>query len=113
MSGHLSKYSPAIRERFLSAKSVPEITKLMEDFKAAVAAGNEKQQGWPSAAYAVSKAGIIGMTRAVAEEEKDGYDEGGGAKTPDQGAQTPVMLAIGDIGGKTGLFWQNEKVIEW
>ncbi|KAJ9660961.1 hypothetical protein H2201_006689 [Coniosporium apollinis] len=130
MSGHLSKYSPAIRERFLSAKSVPEITKLMEDFKAAVAAGNEKQQGWPSAAYAVSKAGIIGMTRAVAEEEKGrgrgvlvnsccpGYvktdmTRGGGAKTPDQGAQTPVMLAIGDIGGKTGLFWQNEKVIEW
>lgn len=109
---------------------MPEVTKLMEDFKAAVAAGNEKQQGWPSAAYAVSKTGVIGMTRAVAEEEKGrergvlvnsccpGYvktdmTRGRGAKTPDQGAQTPVMLAIGDIGGKTGLFWQNEKVIEW
>lgn len=102
----------------------------MESFKSAVAEGKEKQQGWPSAAYAVSKAGVIGMTKAVAEEEKrkgtntlinsccPGYVQtdmtrGGGAKTPDQGAQTPVMLALGDIGGRTGLFWQNEKVIEW
>jgi hypothetical protein len=32
------------------------------------------------------------------------------AKSPDQGAQTPVLLAIGDIGGKTGLFWRDEEV---
>jgi carbonyl reductase 1 len=35
------------------------------------------------------------------------------AKTPDQGAQTPVLLAIGDIGGKTGLFWGEEHEIEF
>jgi hypothetical protein len=34
---------------------------------------------------------------------------GRGTKTPDEGAMTPVMLAVGDIGGKTGEFWQNEK----
>ena len=39
--------------------------------------------------------------------------KGRGAKSVDEGAQTPVMLAIGDIGGKTGLFWQHEKVSEW
>lgn len=38
---------------------------------------------------------------------------GGGTKTPDEGAQTPVMLALNDIGGKTGGFWQSEKQIEW
>ena len=38
---------------------------------------------------------------------------GGGHKTPDEGAQTPVMLAIGDIGGRSGGFWQHEKEIEW
>ena len=37
---------------------------------------------------------------------------GGGSKSPDQGAQTPVMLALFDLGGKTGLFWKDEKVIE-
>jgi carbonyl reductase 1 len=35
------------------------------------------------------------------------------AKTPDNGAKTPVMLAIGDIGGKTGLFWKNEEVQDY
>lgn len=34
---------------------------------------------------------------------------GGGSKSPDQGAQTPVMLALADIGGKTGLFWKDEE----
>lgn len=47
-----------------------DITKLMEDFKAAVAAGNEKEQGWISAAYATSKAGVTAMTRCLAEEHK-------------------------------------------
>lgn len=35
--------------------------------------------------------------------------KGGGSKTPDEGAQTPVMLALADIGVKTGLFWRDEK----
>lgn len=130
MSGHLNKYSDAIRSRFLNARSVKEITALMEDFKSAVKAGNEKEQGWPSAAYAVSKAGMIGMTKAIALEEQKrggnrlinvccpGYVQTDitkqrGWKTPDQGAQTPVMLAIGDVDGKTGEFWQHEKIIEW
>ena len=70
------------------------------------------------------------MTKVIAEREKaqgskvlinsccPGYvvtdmTRGGGSKTPDEGAQTPVMLALGDIDGQTGLFWQNEKPIEW
>jgi carbonyl reductase 1 len=36
---------------------------------------------------------------------------GGGFKSPDEGAQTPVMLALADLDGKTGLFWKDEKVI--
>lgn len=126
----LGKYSESIRARFLNAKSVEEITALMEEFKAAVKAGNEKEQGWPSLAYSVSKSGMTGATKVIAREEQK---RGGkrlinaccpgwvdtdmtkhrGTKTPDQGAQTPVMLAIGEIGGKTGEFWQEEKVIEW
>jgi carbonyl reductase 1 len=39
--------------------------------------------------------------------------KGGGFKTPDEGAMTPVMLAIQDIGGKTGKFFQHEKEIQW
>ena len=36
-----------------------------------------------------------------------------GVKTPDDGAKTPVMLALEDIGGRTGDFWKSEKVAEW
>lgn len=130
MSGKLNKYSDAIRSRFLDAKSVDDITALMEDFKSAVKAGTEKEQGWPSAAYAVSKAGMTGMTKAIARgEQKEGgkrlinaccpgyvdtdMTKHRGSKTPDQGAQTPVMLAIEEIGGVSGEFWQDGKVIEW
>ena len=132
-SGILGKgFSPAIRERFLSSKSVGDVTALMDEFTASVARGTEKEDGWPSAAYATSKAGEIGATMRLAEElKREGKGEGvlanaccpgwvvtdmtkgKGHKTPDQGAQTPVMLAIGDIGGVSGEFWRDEKVISW
>ena len=102
----------------------------MEAFTTAVKEGKEKEKGWPSAAYSVSKSGITGMTRAVAlQHQKEGGEvlvnsccpgfvdtdmtKHRGNKTIDQGAETPVLLALGDIKGVVGEFWQNEKVIEW
>ncbi|KAF2436476.1 carbonyl reductase [Tothia fuscella] len=129
-AGKLSKYSSELQERFRSAKEVNDVTKLMEDFTAAVEAGNEKEQGWTSAAYAASKAGATIMSRAIAEKHRasgsktlinaccPGYvntdmTRGAGTKIPDQGAQTPVMLAISDIQGQNGLFWKSEKPEEF
>lgn len=123
MSGHLNaKYSAEIRTAFAASESVDDITALMESFTRAVEQGKEGERGWPSAAYAVSKSGITGMTRAVAREEK-GKAGGGvlvnsccpgfvstdmtknrGAKTVDEGARTPVLLACGDIKGTAGEF---------
>ncbi|KAK2041076.1 carbonyl reductase [Colletotrichum somersetense] len=130
VSGSLSKYSLEIKQRFLNAQSVSEVTELMEEFTVAVEKGTHEEDGWPSAAYAVSKAGEIGMTRAIARELQEkgsklsvnschpGYvvtdmTRGGGTKTPDQGAQTPVHLAVADIGGATGEYWSDEKVAKW
>ncbi len=131
VSGHLgSKYSKGINDKFLLAKTVADMSALMEDFTSAVARNEYQAAGWPGAAYAVSKAGTIGFTKIIAQEEKakdrgvlvnvccPGWvktemTKGGGAKTPDEGAMTPVLLGFGDIGGKTGEFWQHEKVIQW
>lgn len=124
-----SKYSDSIRSRFLNAKKPEDIARLMEDFTSAVAGGTHEKD-WPSAAYAVSKAGVIGITKVLARDYKQagskvlinaccpGYvktdmTRGGGVKTPDQGAQTPVMLAIQNVEGTSGEFWQDEKIIDW
>jgi carbonyl reductase 1 len=130
MAGKLNKYSEEIRSRFLASKTEADVTSIMEDFTSAVEAGNEKDAGFPSAAYAVSKAGLVGATRALARKEKEkgntvlinsccpGYvntdmSKGNGVKTPDEGAQTPVFLALADIQGESGEFWQDEKHFEW
>ncbi|KIW23780.1 uncharacterized protein PV07_11956 [Cladophialophora immunda] len=130
MVGRLgSRYSGSVRSRFLSAKTPEEITQLMEEFSAAVSNGTY-QRNWPGTAYAVSKAGVIGMTRTIARQNAQkgskvlinsccpGYvntdmTKGRGVKTPDQGAQTPVLLAIGDIGGANGQFWQEQRISSW
>ncbi|KAM0334489.1 hypothetical protein ACHAQA_001518 [Verticillium albo-atrum] len=130
ISGALNKYSRSIKDRFVNAESVDDVTKLMEEFTAAVSKGTHEKDGWPSAAYAVSKAGEIGQTRAIAKELKDkgskilinschpgwvvtDMTKGKGTKTPDQGAQTPVQLALEDIGGKSGEYWSDEEVVDW
>jgi len=129
-SGSLKKVSPEVRERFLSSKTEADVSSIMQDFQKAVEAGKEKEAGFLSAAYATSKAGLIGGTRALAREVQEkgsgvlvnsccpGYvntdmTKGNGTKTPDDGASTPVWLAIQDFGGKTGAFYRDEKEIEW
>lgn len=132
MAGTLDKYSESVRAAFLKASEtdIAAATSMMESFTTAVSEGREKEAGFPSAAYAVSKAGEIAMTKVVAMEEKKrggkklvnaccpGYvktdmTRGGGVKTVDEGAKTPVMLALGNIQGRTGGFWQSEKEIAW
>ncbi|KAF2005184.1 carbonyl reductase [Amniculicola lignicola CBS 123094] len=129
-SGKLNKYSNEIRNRFLASKTEEDVTSIMKDFALAVDAGKENEAGFPSAAYAVSKAGLIASTRALAHAEKEkgntvlinsccpGYvntdmSKGNGTKTPDEGAQTPVMLALRDLKGESGIFWKEETHEEW
>lgn len=131
MAGHLNqKYSPTVRSAFSSTITVADVTKLMDSFANAVVAGTHTKDGWPSAAYAVSKSGLIGVTRAIAREEEGNgrgvlinsccpgwvntdMTKGRGTKSVDQGAVTPVMLAVGDLKGATGKFWSGERVVEW
>lgn len=132
MVGHLNRYSAPLKESFVSASktSVAACSALMEKFIADVKAGKERAEGWPSTAYAVSKCGEIAITKAIAmEAEKSGkgvlvnaccpgyvntdMTKGRGTKTVDEGAKTPVMLVLGEIGGKNGGFWQHGKIVDW
>ena len=127
MAGFLKNYSPAIRQQFLSSQTVEDVTTLVEAFRHAVEQGNHTKQGWPSSGYMVSKAGMIGFTRVLAQDKEvqkrgillnsccPGYvntdmTKGRGFRTVDRGAQTPVMLALDNLEGVSGDFWQSEKV---
>ena len=130
MVGKLNKYSPRLTAAFRNASSVSQVTSLMQAFQDSVEAGTHNKDGWPGSAYAVSKAGVTGMTKAIAADlAKQGskvlvnsccpgyvrtdMTKGGGRKTPDQGAQTPVKLALGDVGGRSGEFWEHGEVSQW
>ncbi|KAF2857573.1 NAD(P)-binding protein [Piedraia hortae CBS 480.64] len=123
------RYSDEIRKKFRQAAktNVEAVNRLMEKAKQAAREGREKETGFPTTAYPISKAGATAMTMAVAREGSRGVlvnaccpgyvktdlTRGGGVKTPDEGAKTPVMLALEDIGGRTGDFWHRERVEEW
>jgi carbonyl reductase 1 len=130
MVGKLNKYSPTLTSAFRNASSVSQMTNLMQSFQNSVEAGTHSADGWPGSAYAVSKTGVTGMTKVIAAAQMEqgskvlvnsccpGYvqtdmTKGGGRKTPDQGAQTAVKLALGDLGGTTGEFWEHEEVSQW
>jgi len=133
-AGLLSSFSPIIQEKFHSAKMVDDVTALMDEFTSAVELGTHEKEGWRSNSYGVSKAGVAQGTMRLAKEVEEAnrqqgkekgnvlinvccpgwvvtdMTKGRGTKTPDEGAQTPVMLAIGDIGGQSGGFWRDGKV---
>lgn len=136
MSGHLNKYSDSICDEFRKASksSIADVTSLLDRFTKSVEAGTEKKDGWPTAGYAVSKAGVTAASKVLDMQELNkgsgvrvevccpGYvntdmSKGKGTKTPDEGAQTPAQLGLKIIGVKDGEvvegFWKNEKEIEW
>jgi carbonyl reductase 1 len=132
--GRLELYSESLKQAFIGAsRTSPETcTALMEQYSAAIGGEREEAEGWPIVgyAYAVSKASEIAVTKAVAMEvEKKGgkvlinaccpgfvntdMTRGHGVLTVAEGAKTPVLLALGDIGDVTGGFWKEGVVVEW
>jgi carbonyl reductase 1 len=137
LTGMLSRYSPEVAARFRAARTEAEATALMRGFADAATRGNDEieKAGYPlNRSYGVSKAGVIAFTRALAEELAQEDDEvrrsvlvncvcpgwvktdmtkGKGTKTVEEGAETPVMLALEDLGGRSGGYWTNGKEEEW
>jgi NAD(P)-dependent dehydrogenase (short-subunit alcohol dehydrogenase family) len=117
-----------LRERFRTAQAISEIDGLMSEFIQDVHNGDWEAKGWPNSTYTVSKAGLTGYNGILAKQNPHllinaccpgwvktdmAWNAPPDAKTPTQGAQTPVFLAIADLGGKSGAFWEDEKESSW
>lgn len=135
MLGKLNKYSPEITSAFRQAavsQSPTSTDYLMGQYQEAVDRGKAEEEGWPTSAYSVSKAGVIGATMFLGKQLQRMHPERQlginaccpgyvstdmtkhrGRKTVDQGAKTPVHLALADLDGVSGEFWEHEEVSKW
>lgn len=109
--------------------SLSRLKQLMNEFVSAAEKGTHAAHGWPDSCYAVSKLGVIALTRILAGQkvERDvtiscccpGYcytdmTSHRGNRSPAKGAETPAWLAAG--GGGTdaaGKFFKDQKEVEW
>ncbi|CCG84265.1 protein of unknown function [Taphrina deformans PYCC 5710] len=126
MAGKLTRLRPDLQMRFRdTGLTLPGLKDLLHEFASNVT-DDQAPQGWPKAGYAVSKMGVTAMTKVLARSHPDrsincvcpGYvntdmTSGKGPKSIDEGAMTPVHVAIGAIGSVSGEFWENSKVSQW
>ncbi|CED82019.1 Dehydrogenases with different specificities (related to short-chain alcohol dehydrogenases) [Phaffia rhodozyma] len=117
---------PSVLARFTKDDlTEEELEKAVADFKNDVSAGDYAKKGWPATGYGMSKLALQAYTRIAARENPGmlinnccpGYVKTdmapGGVKTLEQGAKTPVMLALDDINNVTGEFWRDGRVQVW
>lgn len=126
--GELHAYSPAIRKRF----SDPHLTRvelvaLVDEFIAAVAAGDHEKRGWPSSAYRVSKAAMNALAKVLARDLAfreirvnavcPGWVRtrmgGRSASRPVEKGAASVMWAARLTDSTTGGFFRDGKPAQW
>lgn len=132
-SGNLAKLAADAPQRArLAAADVgqAELDALTDAFVAAVAAGGDDLRGWPRNTYAVSKMAATAEARLLAREEAaagsgvvvsaccPGYvntdmTSGRGHLTVEEGADTPVWLASGGAGARSGGMWAERKELDF
>jgi len=87
--------------------TIDELNILMNQFIDDVKTNTYQEKGWPRSAYGISKVGVIALTYILARNDKNIFvncccpgfvktdmSSQRGAKTPDEGADTPVWLAL-------------------
>jgi carbonyl reductase 1 len=128
--GALGNLAAKLRARFERPLERAELVELMKSFAEDVASDSHKRSGWPSNAYSVSKLGLNALTRTLARE-LTGDPRGirvnsvcpgwvrtrmGGRSAPrsvEEGARTPVWLALLPADGPTGGVFRDERPIPW
>ena len=131
-AGHLKKVQKHLQEKFSSPDvTEAELITLMDQFVKDVADGKHKERGWPNTAYGVSKVGMTALTKVHAREaaklesqdvlvnaccpgwvrtDMAGYNA---SLSPDEGAETPVLLALLPPNSPNGEFWKNKTIVQW
>lgn len=131
-AGRLSMLKPQLQEQFSSPSlTEQQLVSLMDQFIQDVAAGVHQAKGWPSNSYGMSKVGMTAFTKVIARELSLGghtdilanaccpgwvkTDMAGpnAPGTPDQGAETPVHLAMLPPNSPSGEFWRDKKIVSW
>lgn len=125
--GELHAYAPEIRARFADPSLTrDELVTLVEEFAAAVAAGDHTAKGWPSSAYRVSKAAMVALAKVLARDlasrrirvnavcpgwVKTRMGGGSATRSLEQGAQSVIATALSP--SATGGFFRDGKPINW
>ncbi|XP_033639673.1 carbonyl reductase [NADPH] 1-like [Asterias rubens] len=129
------KMSKENQDRLTATKTEEDVALLMKEFVEAANKGDHVSKGWPDWGYAMTKLGVIGAVKALAqknqsENPKDdilimaccpGYVDtdmtsNKGKKTPDEGADTPVYLAMlppGSAGFNGNMYADRALVNVW
>jgi carbonyl reductase 1 len=107
-----------------------ELLAIMRGFVTAVAEGRHKAEGWPSSAYRVSKMGLNALTAILGRElagdprhilcnaacpgwVRTAMGGAGAPRTVEEGAETPVHLALLPEGGPQGSVLRDKAVVSW
>ncbi|XP_040279052.1 carbonyl reductase [NADPH] 1-like [Bufo bufo] len=133
----LPKCSPELQEEFRNDSiTEDELVKLMEKFHEDAKSGSHLERGWPTlhSAYGVSKIGVTVLSKIQARQLKQTRKRDGiivnaccprwvktdlagpdAPKTPDEGAVTPVYLALLPTSADSpyGEMVSEKKVIPW
>lgn len=129
----IDRCSAELRNQLKACTTISEVNGFMTKFVTDVRNGNHKQLGWPETAYGVSKVGVSLMTpiqqRQLAADSSrpdvvinaccPGYvatdmSSYKGTKTIDEGADTPVYLALlqPNVTSPRGDFVSERKIVQ-
>ncbi|KAL0037689.1 hypothetical protein WJX77_007963 [Trebouxia sp. C0004] len=118
--------SDSLRQKVESLSSTQALDELADDFVTAIKTDKLGSSGWPKSMYGVSKLFETSYTRILAEQLKSagvmvnaccpGYvntdmTSHKGVKTLEEGADTPVWLALMPPGGPSGNLFAERKQI--
>jgi len=131
-AGHLAKIPSDELKKKLGGDSltIEELNELMNNFIKSAKEGTNKDLGWGTSTYVVSKVGATALTRIQQREANKGnknlyincvhpgyvntdMTRGKGPLTVEEGAVAPLFLAVGDHKLKGAYVWRDCTVVDW